>query len=245
MGKIANRFKHNSSVLIQKNIVMSNALVQSAQGLNLSQKRILFAAIAKMGGKVEAGGFIKVSALEYAQAFGLVETLAYRQLKTASEAFFNCYITLREQDCKKELVGRFRWIDAYKYHDELGYVSISFSKHVIPYLIDLEQQFTKYKLKQACALRSVYSWRLLELLQQHPSGWIQVNIDDLHNALEIPKSQRSNFGKFRMQTLEPAIKELSEKDGWHIELMPIKEGRRVASVRFEYEKDKQERLSFR
>jgi len=27
--------------------------------------------------------------------------------------------------------------------------------------------------------------------------------------------------------------------------MPIKEGRRVASVRFEYEKDKQERLSFR
>jgi len=122
---------------------MSNALVQSAQGLNLSQKRILFAAIAKMGGKVEAGGFIKVSALEYAQAFGLVETLAYRQLKSA--------------------------------------------------------------------LRSVYSWRLLELLQQHPSGWIQVNIDDLHNALEIPKSQRSNFGKFRMQTLEPAIKELSEK----------------------------------
>jgi len=235
--------KH-SGILIQKNVVMSNALVQAAQGLNLSQKRILFIAIAKMGGKIDSSGFIKITALEFAQSYGLAQNLAYTQLKTASEAFFNCYVTLRQPEGNGTLVGRFRWLDAYKYHDDFGYVSISFSKHVIPYLIDLEQQFTKYKLKQACALRSVYSWRLLELIQQQSSGWLQIKTDDLHHAFESPKSQRANFGKFRTQVLEPAIKELSEKDGWVINYTPIKEGRRVASIRFEFEKDKQERLSF-
>ncbi|WP_325176012.1 replication initiation protein [Erwinia tracheiphila] len=37
----------------------------------------------------------------------------------------------------------------------------------MPYLCDLEEQlFTKYKLSQVGALRSLFSWRLLELFEQ-------------------------------------------------------------------------------
>jgi len=239
MGKM----KKKASSLRNKNVVTSNVITQSAQGLNLVEKRILFSAIAQMGGKSDQG-FIRLSVIDYAEVFGIATNTAYEQVKKASGSIFNKYITLREGDDAKSLVRHFRWLDAYEYKDSEGYVAISFSKHVIPYLVDLEKQFTKYRLKQACALRSVYSWRLLELFEQHSSGWLLISLDNLHSALEIPASQKANFGKFRSQTLDPAIKELSEKDNWVILYEPQKKGRKVDSIKFEFEKNKQSFLDF-
>lgn len=236
MGKIAKRAKHNGGGLVHKNVVMANAITQAGQGLNLAEKRIIFAVIAKMSGKIDSSGFVKLTASEYSATYNIPVDLAYTQLKSASEGLFNRYISLREDDAKGVLVSRFRWLDACKYHDGCGFVIISFSKHVIPYLIDLDEKFTKYKLQQACALRSVYSWRLLELLKQQSNCWLHISIDDLHYAFETPASIRNNFGKLRSKIIEPAVRELTAKDGWRIEWEAQKEGRRVASLLFKFEK---------
>lgn len=234
MEKIEKRKQHLGGVLGQKNVVIGNAITQAGQGLNLTEKRILFAAIAKMGGKIDASGFITLSAREYASTYGVPLNLAYTQLKNASEGFFNRYIALRVEDAHGFLISRLRWLDAYQYHDKNGFVSISFSKHIVPYLIDLDKKFTQYKLNQACALRSVYSWRLLELIKQQSNGWLHISIDDLHHALDVPESVRANFGKLRSKIIEPAIKELAEKDNWDIGFLPMKESRKVVAVRFEF-----------
>lgn len=38
--------------------------------------------------------------------------------------------------------------------------------------------------------------------------------------------------------IEPAVKELTQKDGWSITWTPIKAGRRVKAVRFEFGREK-------
>ncbi|TJY70609.1 replication initiation protein, partial [Klebsiella pneumoniae] len=60
--------------------------------------------------------------------------------------------------------------------------------------------------------------------------------------MDATEKQRENFAKVRTKIIEPAVKELVEKDGWLIEWKPVKAGRKVAKVRFEFKRDPQGRL---
>lgn len=222
-----------NSGLQNKNVVIANTLTMSAQSLTLSEKRILFAAIAK-GGGLKAK--ISLSAQEYAATYGLAQNQAYEQIKEAAKNIFNRYITLTHLDNGGDVTRHFRWVEAYEYKEGLGYVNLVFTNSVMPYLIDLEEQFTKYKLRQACALRSVYSWRLLELFEQQSKGWLLIDLEDFHHAMNSTNTHRKNFKDTRVHVIEPAIKELQEKDGWIVAWEPTKLGRKVISLKFVFTK---------
>ncbi|MDD0298954.1 replication initiation protein, partial [Shigella flexneri] len=84
-------------------------------------------------------------------------------LKEASENFFNRYIRFKLNEVSEIDVDvwKIRWLGAYKYNDGEANVLLHFTPQVMPSLCELEDNFTKYQLSQACALRSVHSWRLL------------------------------------------------------------------------------------
>jgi plasmid replication initiation protein len=133
------------------------------------------------------------------------------------------------------------WLSAIAYPDNMGYVEIEFNHKLMPFLCDLETKFTRYKLNQTCALKSIYSWRVLELFEQmlptpKKSGWLVINLEDFHHAMEATTTHRKNFNQTRTKIIEPAVNELIKKDNWIIEWEPIKEGRKVASLYFNFKK---------
>ena len=98
-------------------------------------------------------------------------------------------------------------------------------------------------MPQASALRSVYSWCLLERLSQYAStGWRQIELDKFHHAMETSVTARGNFKDCRIRVIDPVVKKLREKDGWLIDWTPIKTGRKVTALRFEFKRDPQGRL---
>ncbi|EBN2548707.1 replication initiation protein [Escherichia coli] len=224
-----------------KNVVMSNAISRAAQSLSLAEKRIIFAAIAQMGGKYAP---VRITAQEYANTFGMPIKQAYSQLKEASENFFNRYIRFKLNEVSEIDVDvwKIRWLGAYKYNDGEANVLLHFTPQVMPYLCELEDNFTKYQLSQACALRSVHSWRLLELFEQmntnkENNGWLSISLEDFHHAMESPDSYKTTFGLLRKYMIEPAVKELTEKDHWMIDWKPIKKGRKVVRLEFWFRKE--------
>ena len=107
----------------------------------------------------------------------------------------------------------------------------------------LKAQFTTYQLQQASALRSVYSWRLLELLSRfQATGWAQYDIDDFCASMEATEKQKADFNYIKRRMIEPAIKELTEKDGWEIDWQPVKVGRKVKALRFTFSRSAQQSL---
>lgn len=224
-----------------KNVVMSNAISRAAQSLSLAEKRIIFSAIAQMGGKYAP---VRITAQEYANTFGMPLKQAYSQLKEASENFFNRYIRFKLNEVSEIDVDvwKIRWLGAYKYNDGEANVLLHFTPQVMPYLCELEDNFTKYQLSQACALRSVHSWRLLELFEQmntnkENNGWLSISLEDFHHAMESPDSYKTTFGLLRKYMIEPAVKELTEKDHWMIDWKPIKKGRKVVRLEFWFRKE--------
>ena len=91
-------------------------------------------------------------------------------------------------------------------------------------------------------MRSTYSWKLLELLTRFQStGKAEYTIEDFKASMAAPPSL-SDFGQVKRRIIDPAVKELQEKDGWLIQWMPIKAGRKVKSLSFTFMRDPQGRL---
>lgn len=228
-------------------VTMSNALTRAAHGLTLGEKRIVAMAVSKLDSRtaVPPGEVPKtrLSASEYAETFAVDMDTAYNQLQSAGKLLYKRSITFYEPAFKrngKPLPPTFvqmRWVGSAKYQKGEGWVELSWWPELLRHLLGLKAQFTTYQLQQASALRSMHSWRLLELLSRFKgSGVAEYTIEDFCVSMEATEKQAANFAKVRTKIIEPAVKELQEKDGWLIEWEAIKKGRKVAAVRFTFQR---------
>jgi len=234
-------------------VTMSNALTRAGHGLTLAEKRIVAAAVSKLDStrRIRPGDVLrtKITATEYAEAFGVDLNTAYDQLKSASKQLYKRSITFFEPAHRRNgkplppTIVHMRWVGLVKYQDGEGWVELSWWPDLLPHLTGLKKHFTTYQLQQASALRSIYSWRLLELLMRFENtGWAEYTIEDFAASMDATAKQIADFAKIRTKIIEPAVKELTEKDGWIIQWQPIKAGRKVKALRFTFMRDPQGRL---
>lgn len=234
-------------------VTMSNALTRAGHGLTLAEKRIVASAVSKLDSRrVLPPGEVprtKITAAEYAETFQVDMDTAYDQLQAAAKQLYQRSITFYAPAHRRNgkplppTKVQMRWVGEARYHDGEGWVELAWWPPILPHLIGLRRQFTSYQLQQASALRSVYSWRLLELLMRFEStGWAEYTIEDFCASMDATAKQAADFSKVRTKIIEPAVKELQEKDGWLIQWQPVKAGRKVKALRFTFMRDPQRRL---
>jgi plasmid replication initiation protein len=228
---------------------MANTLVTAAQGLTLAEKRIVSLSIAKLDSYKLAENFspsVKITAADYVDSFEVDANTAYEQLQVATKRLYWRSITFLAPKPGQEDhpgVKSMRWISTAEYQRGLAYVEVRFNADLVPLIMGLRKQFTSYNLNSAASLRSVYSFRLLELLSQYSNtGWIKMPVEEFAFAMDATEKQKANFAKLRSQVIEPAVKELIDKDDWIINWKPIKAGRRVDTLHFTFAKNPQGRL---
>jgi plasmid replication initiation protein len=234
-------------------VTMSNALTRAGHGLTLAEKRIVAAAASKLDSRrVLPPGEVprtRITATEYAETFGVDLDTAYDQLQAAAKQLYKRSITFYEPAHKRSgkplppTMVQMRWVGSVKYQQGEGWVELAWWPDLLRHLLGLKAQFTTYQLQQASALRSAYSWKLLELLTRFEStGWAEYTIEDFCASMEATPKQAADFAKVRTKIIEPAVKELTEKDGWLIQWQPVKAGRKVKALRFNFMRDPQGRL---
>jgi Protein involved in initiation of plasmid replication len=237
--------------IADRSVSMSNALARGAQGLSLSQKRIISLAMADtdslpardlMTGQIH-GWTVRLLAHDYAETYEVDANTAYEQLKTGAHSLLKTLWRTVSMGRKGPSVTEGQWLSLAKYSKGEGRVDITFHPHIAPHLLALRKQFTTYKLKQAAALRSIYAWRLFECLQSWQStGRWTPDIAEFHKAMEAPASCVKDFGQLKRRVIEPAVKELREKDGVRLEWEPVKAGRKVVGLDFKFSPDPQIKL---
>ena len=226
-------------------ITMSNALARAGHGLTLAEKRLVMCAVSKLDSRRPyTPGDVprtRITAAEYVEAFGVDPNTAYDQLQAGAKNLYQRSIQFYEPAFRRNgkplppTVVTMRWVGSVKYQKGEGWVELAWWHEVLPSLMGIKRQFTTYQLQQASALRSVYSWKLLELLMRFKdSGHAEYTIEDFCASMEATAKQSADFAKVRTKIIEPAVKELVEKQGWEIQWRAIKAGRKVQSLRFDF-----------
>lgn len=230
---------------------MTNLFARSAQGLKLSEKRVVALGLAKtdsMSTKDLAlagreGWRVRLTAQEFAETYDISSDTAYEQLKQAGDDLLRRQVRRVVETPRGLKEIKSNWCTGVTYHHGEGWVEVRFSYEVAPHLLALKPGFTTYKLKQAAALRSIYAWRLFECLQSWKSkGRWKVSIDDFIHAMDAPESCQKDFGNMNKRVLQPALKELREKDNMEIELELEKAGRKITGLIFTFRTNPQGQL---
>ena len=253
MGQVATQFDSDDREPGQRLVTMSNALTRAGHGLTLAEKRIVASAVAKLDSRraLPPGEVprTRITAAEYAETFQVDLDTAYDQLQDAAKQLYKRSITFFEPAFRRNgkplppTMVQMRWVGSVKYQKGEGWVELAWWPDLLRHLLGLKKQFTTYQLQQASALRSAYSWKLLELLMRFKdSGHAEYAIEDFCASMDATEKQRSDFNNIRRRIIEPAVKELQEKDGWLIQWHPIKAGRKVVGLRFDFMRNPQGRL---
>lgn len=219
-----------------RQVSMNNSLTTAAHGLTLGEKRVVMGCVAQLGStNLESSRYkIKITAIDFAETFKVEPQTAYEQLKAVAIKLYERSIKHVTETENGKKITKHRWVSGITYHEGEGWIELGFSTEVTPYLLALSGSYTSYKLEQASALRSIYSWRLLEMLMQFKStGLLRISIEDFCHAMDAPETYRKNFKNLRNRTIIPAIKELSKKIKMKIDWKPKKAGgRKVTGLEF-------------
>lgn len=223
---------------------MANELIRAAHGLTLMEKRLLMLAISKLDSRKPAipqNMIVKVSVTDFIDEFGITAKSTYADVRNATEHLMDRYIRFYSGNRKKET--RMQWVGRATYEETAGTVELAFWHELSPMLFELKNHFTSYKLSRAGGLRSVYAWRLFELLMQFKgTGYLKISIEDFNKTMETPKSYNKDFSLLRKKCIEHAVTEIREKDGLKIKWEPTKTGRKVTALEFYFPVEQQTAL---
>ena len=134
--------------------------------------------------------------------------------------------------------GYTNWFTYLRY--ESGVIEYKFESLLKPYLLNLKDNFTSYQLKNILSLKSAYSIRMYELLNQYKViGRRTIEIEELRNLLNIPQGY---LNKDIVKLIKNTLKELTIKTDLTFDFEIIKDRRKFKSFEFTIQHNKKENL---
>jgi plasmid replication initiation protein len=211
-------------------VVKANQIIEASYCLTLSEQRILLSCIAQIDSTKELSSNIEfqVFASNIAEMATIDQSNAYRELKKAIEKLYHRSIKLNNNG------GEIRWIYRKDYLDNEGKGMLCFSPEIVPYLSQLSEKFTRYKLEYVSRFKSSYSIRLYELLVQWLSkGEREIEIEWLKDIFQISHKYAS-IRDLKNRVIKPAIADINEHSNLWCEYGQRKTGRTITHFQFRF-----------
>lgn len=193
-------------------VVKGNELIQKSRfSLPVQQMKVLLYLISKIQPTDEPGKLYTIEINDFCRVCGIDFSNGqnYIDIKAAIKSIADKSIWLTSPDGKTEIL--LRWIDRAIIQKNDGSISIRFHEDMFPYLLDLQERYTQYKLVNILPMRSKYGIRLYELLKsfENLEGAIVMSIDELKKRMDCDK-YASRFPDFRRYALDKAIEDINQ-----------------------------------
>lgn len=218
-------------------VAQSNALISAhyKQNYTIQEQRTVLWVISEIHKEDYFNGqyknkSIRISSQKYAEIMGISVKNVYRDAKEIGERLMSKVLKL-ETEKGWEM---FHWFSSMEYIKTEAVIDVVVSNKVIPHIIDLKSNFTKFKLNNILFLNSSYAIKLYQILAQFKSlGVRTIQLDDLRSMLgiELLKTYQL-YGKIKSKILEISKKEINKNTDLTISYIEIKKGRKVDSIKF-------------
>lgn len=194
-------------------VVKDNKIIEASYTLSLSEQRVLLACISQIDSKnsLQPDNKFHVVASDIVDLMGLNRSNAYRDMKMAVDKLYDRSIKIDGEN------SEMRWIYRKEYVKDEGKITLYFSPEIIPYLSQLSEKFTAYKLKYVAQFKSSYSIRLYEILVQWAStGEREVKINWLREIFQV-EDKYTAIKDFKKYIIDPAVTDINEHSNIWVE----------------------------
>lgn len=224
--------KNNKSNIV----VQSNKLVEAhyKQEYTVQEQRTVYWLISEIHKEDLAKDYehkkIRISAQKYADLMGISVKDVYRDADKIADGLGEKRFTIKTE------TGwvNFGWISSMEYKGREGIIEALIAPAIIPYIVDLKEKFTAFRLENILKLRSTHAIKLYQLLAQYKAlEERMITVDDLRSILGILELKTYSFyGAIKQRILEVAKREINKKTDLTISYSEIKQSRKVVAVKF-------------
>ena len=133
------------------------------------------------------------------------------------------------------------WLSSARYRTGQGTVVLKFAPDLKPYMLELKELYTSYKLENILSLKSKYSIRMYEILKSNSfKKSLEIELEELKNMVGAKEKSYSVYQNFKNKVVNIAIKEINLKTDLYInpDYEEIKTGRKVTSIKFSINQNK-------
>jgi len=174
---------------------------------------------------------IKISELE--DIFG--KEIDYNTLKNFAKSLLSKPFQIQLSDGWIVL----NWFSSIRYVTSESKFVCKIDDNLKPYLLKMQNHFTKYELSSLIRMNSIYAMRIYQMLNTYDAkyrGHLTIEVKKLQEMLQVPKSLLG-YGQFKQKVLEVAINEINAKTNLSINLFENKKIlKKVIEIRFEIRK---------
>lgn len=214
-------------------VVKSNDLIEASYKLSLNEQRLIIYMASKINKDDTEFRTVRVSVKEFADTFELEYRNIYKEIKKISKSLTSKSISVKSDKSSKNSDYLFiSWLSSAEYIN--GVLELEFSAKMRPYLLELKNNFSKYKLGDFVKFTSTYSIRLYQLLRRYEDfrdGTKYYTIDEFRRIFSL-EDKYPKYSNLKRRVISTAINEINEVSDITIDIFEDKEGKKVRGIQF-------------
>ena len=207
---------------LQNNLVVkSNELITASYAMTVNEQRLLLACIGQIDSRttLDNGAVFRLSVEQARDLFYTKgdQRNAYRDMQDACERLFERKVRIALPE-KQELLTRF--VQSIVFDPENGTADLRFAYEILPYLSQLEANFTKYRLSNIVQLTSSHAVRIYELIVSWATQgqyYKEMEIDAFRELLGLGEKYKQN-GELRRFVTDRAVQQINESTDFELDI---------------------------
>ena len=225
--EIINKDDYNNYI-----VTKSNKLVYANYDLSLNELKIMLILASRVQPDENKFNEYVFRASELAELLQITPEAMYKELPKITGNLMKKTFEIETEDKKNFL--QVNLLSSALYRKGEGTVELEFSHKLAPYLLQIKQNFTYYRLENVLVLNSKYSIRMYELFKSHfnSQGPLLITVTDLKKLLKLTQKSYNAYGHLKAKVIDVAVKEINEMTDLTVEWEGKRVGRKVENLYF-------------
>lgn len=217
----------------------SNYLINASYKLNLMEHRLIALLIAQIIDADTEFQTFEISIKDFKTLFYDSKGSDYWHFKKSVDSLSEREVTITYLNNNKIETITTKWLSTAEYLNGFGIIKLCLSENLKPFLLQLKDNYTEYRLSNILKFKSLFSFRFYELLKQFQKMKHKViSVKELKKNLGIENSKRL-YGDFKRRILETSQKEINSQTDISFDFKEIKRRSSVDKIEFIIESNKQ------
>ena len=163
--QIEGQLSFNFSLDTGNYVVQANDLVGGKQSLKLNSAKLIRAAIMQIVPDDDELKPYVITIKELSELLKVSESNLYRDIDDITDDIIKNPVFIKEISRRQIKWVKIPWVSRCEYNSDVG-VAIKLNDDLKPFLIKLKEHYTQYSLDSILTMKSTYSIRIFELLQE-------------------------------------------------------------------------------
>ena len=204
--------------------------MNSNYDLSLEEQKVILTLASTVNPDDEEFKPYKFNISEFMELFGVDTKTKYVEIPKITKELMKKVFEIREEN----KIIQVAWLSSATYEKGSGCVELEISPKLKPYMLQLKELYTQYRLGNILNMKSKYSPRLYELIKANDfkkQKHFQIEVDKLRDLFKADDIYPF-YADFKRYILLKGQKELRKYADLTFEFEEIKTGRKVTSLKF-------------